>query len=440
MAVLTSERKVHPATPGGSWNLNQGAMTHLQRLDALVKELSHHSDPDRLVRAFVRKSNLFHEHEALLTLDNRDLQPPAYRLTRSWLWSENVNPYTQPNRLPIFETGLLGDLLYAGKPQLLHDLDISPDDPCYEHLRGYRSLACAPNYHQGKPIALVVLLHHEPGRFNQQDLETLLLNSNMLGRAVTNLALAQQLEEAYQKLDHEMQKVGAMQRHLLPAELPRIEGLSLGASYVTCSQAGGDYYDVVELPDNQWGLCLADVSGHGVPAAVVMAIIHTLVRTYNSNPPHPRLVLEHINSHLLKVAPEGMFATAFYGIYDVATRNLRYVLAGHPPPRLRRGNRGVVPLTSTPGLPLGVTDCAIWHEKEITLQLGDALLLYTDGLLEGTNAAGEPFGLQRLDNALRLAPLLAGPMVRHVERNYRDFCSGTPDFDDRSILAAVAVP
>src|SRR5262249_37735127 len=151
----------------------------------------------------------------------------------------------------------LGKLLYDGKPLILNRFEVPPDDPTGEHFNGMRAVMCAPGYDRGHVVNLVVVLRREPDSFTPDELETLLLNANLLGCAATNLLLAQQLQEAYRSLDHEMQQVGQMQRHLLPAVLPRIDGLELGASYVTCNRAGGDYYDVLPLPDNQWGLFLA---------------------------------------------------------------------------------------------------------------------------------------------------------------------------------------
>jgi sigma-B regulation protein RsbU (phosphoserine phosphatase) len=280
----------------------------------------------------------------------------------------------------------------------------------------------------------------EADGFTQADLEMLLLNANLLGRAATNLSLTQQLQEAYRQLDHEMQQVGHMQRHLLPSVLPEIEGLELGASYVTSSRAGGDYYDVLPLPGAQWGLFLADVSGHGTPAAVVMAMLHTLLHAYPGAPQSPSQVFQHINQHLLAVAPEGMFATAFYAVYVPARRTLRYAVAGHPPPRLRNTSQHVGPLPTRPGLPLGVELDYAWAEMETALTPGQMLLLYTDGIIEGTNDAQRPFGIARLDDALRLGPPRAGALVKHIERQFQDFCGGTPEFDDRTLFAIVAVP
>lgn len=429
-----------PAGPQQESLPNASGTSRLQRLDDLVRELSFQDDPDRLVRAFGRSGGLFHDADGLVTVNNRGLEGHAYRVSRSWRWRDPIDPYTQVHRLPVFDRGLLGDLLHAGKARLLDRLNVANDDPAREHFEGMHSLACAPSYLHGEAVGLSVLLHHQPAHFTEKDLERLLLNANLLGRAASVLSLAQQLEQAYRRLELEMEQVGRIQRHLLPVELPRPEGLALAASYVTCSRAGGDYYDVVPLGDGRWGLFLADVSGHGVPAAVLMAVIRTLLHTHPGMAAPPGDVLHRLNEHLVSIAPEGMFATAFYGVYDPTDRSVRYSVAGHPLPRLRRGNKGVQALKATGGLPLGVLAEQEWLEAEVRLVPGDVLLLYTDGLLEGTNPAGAAFDFERIDDALRLAPLLAAPLVRHIERRYRDFTAAAPDLDDRTIVAAVAVP
>lgn len=412
----------------------------LQRIDDLVREMSCQDDPDRLVRVFNRHNEVLLRYDGLVTVSCRDLEAPWYRITRSWRWPEGVNPWAEPERLPLFDRGLPGELLYVGRPALLNHLEVEPDDPAREHFEGMRSLACAPAYERGKPVYMALALRREPEAFVAADVEKLLLHANLLGRAATNLLLAGQLREAYQRLDYEMRQVGRMQHHLLPNTLPQIEGLELAASYFTCSRAGGDYYDVLPLPEDLWGLFLAGVAGHGVAAAVVMAMLHTLLHSFPGPPMPPAHVLSHLNRHLMAVAPEGMFATAFYGVYDPVRRRLRYAVAGHPPPRLRHAGGSVQAVEGTAGLPLGVMDVETWTERELALAPGDALMLYTDGIIEGTNAAGEAFGTPRLDEAMRLGPGRAGRLVEHVERRFHDFTNGAPEMDDRTLLTAVAVP
>jgi sigma-B regulation protein RsbU (phosphoserine phosphatase) len=124
-----------------------------------------------------------------------------------------------------------------------------------------------------------------------------------------------------------------------------------------------------------------------------------------------------------------MFATAFAGVYEAAARRLVYSLAGHPLPLLRRRNRGVSELDRTPGLPLGILERDDWAEKEVQLWPGDALLLFTDGLVEGTNKAGEMFGAERLLEAMRLGPVRARRLAQHVEWHFKHFRGDAPDLE-----------
>jgi sigma-B regulation protein RsbU (phosphoserine phosphatase) len=414
--------------------------SRLRRIDDLVMEMSAQDDPERLVRVFARQGAFLIRRDGVVSLSRRDLDPPQYRITRSWAWPEPINPWTELHRLPVLDRGLLGELLYVGKPAILNRLEVEADDPSREHLEGMRSLACVPSYDHGRPLNMVVVLSREPDAFTTTDLENLLLHGNLLGRAVNNLVLAQQLEEAYRKLDDEMRQAGQVQRALLPGELPDIDGLDLAASYVTCSRAGGDYYQVLPQPDGRWLLLVADVSGHGVAAAVGMAMLHTLLHARPDANASPAAVLAYLNRHLRGVAPDGMFATAFAGVYEPAARRLTYSLAGHPLPLLRRRSRAVVELERTAGLPLGILEDGDWAERDVTLSPGDALLLFTDGIVEATNVAGEMFGTKLLADAVRLAPVRARRLVQHVEWHFQHYRGDSPDLDDRTLLAAVAVP
>src|SRR5690349_24930591 len=146
--------------------------------------------------------------------------------------------------------------------------------------------------------------------------------NNLYGRATHNLVLAEKVKEAYEAVDEEMRIVAALQRSLLPDPLPKIPTMSVAAHYQTSHRAGGDYYDFFPLPDGKWGILIADVSGHGTPAAVLMAVTHTIAHTYGGPPTPPGTLLNFVNRHLAAryTNGNGTFVTAFYGIYDPASR------------------------------------------------------------------------------------------------------------------------
>src|SRR6202011_5026718 len=116
----------------------------LQHIDALVKELSVQEDPELLIRVFSQHAEHLWRRDGLVTLTRRELAQPWYRITRSWLWPLNFNSLGEAPRLPVYERGLLGELLYAGKPRIINRLEVPADDPAAEHLEGMQSLACAP--------------------------------------------------------------------------------------------------------------------------------------------------------------------------------------------------------------------------------------------------------------------------------------------------------
>src|SRR5262245_59639604 len=175
--------------------------SRLEQMDALVKELNFQDDPDRLVRVFGRQSDLLYPRDGIVTVSRRELEPPQYRITRSWRWGERINPWAEAHRLPVFDRGLLGDLLHAGKPALFNRLEVPLDDPAREHLDGMGAMICAPDYDRGRALNMVMILRREPDSFTEPELETLLLNANLLGRAAGNLLLAQRLDAAYRELD-----------------------------------------------------------------------------------------------------------------------------------------------------------------------------------------------------------------------------------------------
>jgi len=170
-----------PLAPAG----NGHVPSRLRRIDDLVMEMSVQDDAERLVRVFARQGAFLVRRDGFLSLSRRDLVAPHYRITRSWRWREPINPWTEAHRLPLLDRGLLGELLYVGKPAVLNRLEVDTDDPAREHLDGMRSLACVPSYDHGEPLNMVTLLSRESDAFTATDLENFLLHANLLGRAVT---------------------------------------------------------------------------------------------------------------------------------------------------------------------------------------------------------------------------------------------------------------
>jgi sigma-B regulation protein RsbU (phosphoserine phosphatase) len=413
-----------------------------QRLAVIVdtmRDMSLQTEPQAMFRAYRQKIGQLLPIDRSISLSRRGLTRPQYRITRSTSWKEDINPWKEPDRLPLLEGGLLCKLIYGDEPHLIDNLEVSPEDPAHDYLADQRSLMAIPIYDGGVALNMVILLRQEPAAFSREQFPEWVWMSNLFGRAAHGLLLSEQLKEAYTEIDNELKVVGEIQRSLLPGRFPPIPTLDLAASYQTSRRAGGDYYDFFPLPEGRWGIFLADVSGHGTPAAVLMAITHAIAHTYLGPPWPPGQMLQFLNHHLTTryTVESGTFVTAFYGIYDPAKRELTYACAGHNPPRVRRCQEGTLwTLNNVAGLPLGVAAEETYGEAVQALRPHDQLIFYTDGITEARNPAGEMFGVARLDRVLEMCPDTASELLQAVLEAVDYFAAGRPADDDRTLLVA----
>lgn len=413
-----------------------------ERLDevvAMMREMSRQTEPQAMVRAYGERVRRLIAGDSFLALSRRNLAAPEYRITRSSRWVEEINPWTQRDRLPLLSGGLLAQLIYSNEPHIIDELNVDPDDPAAEYLDGFRSLMALPNYDGGDALNMTLRLAHEPAAFDREQFPEMVWMSNLFGRATQNLVLNEELRQAYEIVDRELRHVAAIQRSLLPRELPRIPRLDLAAHYQTSRWAGGDYYDFFPLPDGQWGLLIADVSGHGTPAAVMMAITHSIAHSYPGHPTPAAELLTHVNQRLaqLYTTDSGTFVTAFYGIFDPRHRTLTYSSAGHNPPRVKRcRGRRIDALDGVGGLPLGLFDDVTYDPTTVALEPGDQIVLYTDGITEATDADGRMFGVDRLDESLNRCQATADALIRTLLDDLSRFTGDQPAADDRTLLVA----
>ena len=263
----------------------------------------------------------------------------------------------------------------------------------------------------------------------------------VIARVNTHLTihrLKREVQQQKDELEHELQTVSDVQRDLLPKWLPKIDGVKLSVYYRTSRYAGGDYYDIVGLPDQRWGFIVADAEGHSTPAAVRMAMTCTLLKAFPGSQTEPDEVLKHINNHLCKVVGAS-FVTAIYAVFDSRNRTLRIARAGHMPPLLYRPSEGeTVELDCDGTYVMGIEPYDHVPVTETSLRSGDRLLFYTDGLTERFNPAGEMYGLEQMRSQLS-QDFQKDPkeILDAIMDDAEKFAAGLPADDDQALLLCI---
>jgi len=405
----------------------------------LMRELSRYKDPDELYKVFARRMNQLYPTTRQITISRRGLDRPNFRVTRFNLWKNQNNPWRDAEKLPVFSGGIIGELAYEEQPRVIGDLQLEPGDPAEEYFAGQQSLLSIPLFEDGVATASVMVAREGPNAFPPEQVPELVWLSNFFARAAQTLVLSQRLQETYDDADYELRTIAELQQSLLPAEVPRVQGLDVAVHYRTANRAGGDYYDFFPLPEGKLGILVADVSGHGTPASVLMAITHSLSHARVDPPSKPGEFLSYLNRHLARkyTLTSGNFVTAVYAVFDPVHRSVTYANAGHAPSRARIGAmREFGPLDQVRRLPLGVTHRTVGHYPEQTIELhpGDTFALFTDGITDAVNARGDAFGTERLDEWLAQPDLDAGQTVARLVEAMEEFAGDAGGQDDRTLV------
>ncbi len=239
------------------------------------------------------------------------------------------------------------------------------------------------------------------------------------------------LEQAQAQIKAELDVARALQLAILPATFPARAGCDGAARMLPATTMCGDFYDFIELSDGRIGLVMADVSGHGVPAAFFMAVARTNLRDFAAQYPDPGSCLAHTNRALCAQNPMDLFVTVFYGVFDATTGMLRYASGGHNPQYLRRADASVESLDAAGGVVLGVMPDVEFTDHAVQLRPGDRLVMYTDGVTEACNAAHEAYGEARLIAELRAhGDSAAAVLVKRISDSVTSFAGGAAQSDD----------
>jgi sigma-B regulation protein RsbU (phosphoserine phosphatase) len=240
-----------------------------------------------------------------------------------------------------------------------------------------------------------------------------------------------------QSHEAELAQAHEIQRHLLPRETPQIPGFQISCAWQPAKSVSGDYFDVLPLGERRLGLCIADVSGKGITAALLMANLQASVKAFAPEAASPAVLCAKLNSVLCDTVAPGKFVTLFYGVIDSQQRRLQYENAGHCLPLLVHADGSILMPASYSGV-LGLFSHWTYQNSEVQLQPGDCLVLMTDGVLEAANRDEEEFGYQRLIDVVRAKRDSGVHGIRTaILETVSAFCEGK--FDDDASLIVVTV-
>ena len=257
--------------------------------------------------------------------------------------------------------------------------------------------------------------------------------------------LLQQKTLEQERTDGELRIASNIQRTLLPEDesLPRISDVQIEGRLIPAKAVGGDLYNVFER-DGKLFFCIGDVSGKGVPAAIIMAITQALFRNIASHSHHPAHIMEQMNEASCRNNKENIFVTLFVGVLDLPTGRLRYCNAGHEIPIITSTITSSLSLDAKPNLPIGLFNDFKYEMQETTMQPGDTLFLYTDGLTEARNIRRELFGRERVLRLMSSLPLReglgVGQFVDNIVMEVQRFADGAEQSDDLTLLAIRYTP
>lgn len=230
----------------------------------------------------------------------------------------------------------------------------------------------------------------------------------------------------------ELEVARELQRELLPRQAPEVPGYEFAFSYRTANTIGGDYYDFLPLEDGRLVVVMGDASGHGIAAGLLMAIANSALKLGFDADPDPATVAGLVNRAVCRTGGRRAFMTLFCGVLEPGSGHLRFICAGHPFPFLRRADGGIAEL-GTGALPLGIRREHELELQEAVVAPGDSLLLYTDGVVETLDRAGESFGFERLQTGLSpggSSEAIHERVLRELDR----FRGDEPVYDDCSLV------
>ncbi len=401
------------------------------------------------LRALVEASNLLNSSLNLkkvltvlvdLATKNLDSERGTIYLVdkeKNEIWSQVAKgDETREFRLPIGQ-GIAGSVAKTGKTVNLKDAyEDKRFDKEFDKKSGFKTktMLCTPmKDKKGRIIGVFQILNKSKGFFSEDDLSFLSALSIPATLAIENARL-HEAEVAIQRVERELEVAAEIQRQILPKILPKMEGVQMGAISIPCHAVGGDFYDVYKIDDHRMVMTIADVSGKGIPAALLVSTLHASLHAYREL--HFSLVelVTKLSQFIYENSTTEKFITFVICIIDTKTSMLHCVNAGHCFPLLIRAD-GTMEELQNNGFALGMLPASTYEEETIKLRSGDIITLYTDGISESMNAKHDMYGTLRLSKVLsRYRGFHVNEMKDEILNDVKSFSVNPAQDDDITMV------
>jgi len=406
----------------------QQSVETLSILNNLAVGMSDAAGPEEAVEKLVDQSmRAVNAEQAAVTLLDSDDKPAAgpmetqVRVFRSSAEHESFH----------VNESLLGWMMLNKKPLVIND---PPNDDRFRGLSWddtVQSVMCLPLMIRGQLIG-ILMIYNKRGQtgFDEGDERLAAIIGAQSATLIENAGLAKDKT----RIEEQINLAYDIQSNLLPKSSPRIEGYDVAGRSTPAQSVGGDYFDFIPIDDTRNAVCLGDVSGKGLPASLLMANVQATLRglTMFDAPVDERI--NRANKLLCECTDDERFVTMWYGVLDSANHKIDYCSAGHDYPFLVSANGDVKRLEST-GLALGVFDHVTYQKESISIEPGDMLVVYSDGVPDATNETDVQFGEERLDALI--AEHHAGSahdLIDHVMKAVNEHAGSAPQFDDLTLV------
>ena len=337
--------------------------------------------------------------------------------------------------------GVLGAVWKDGNPVVLRG-----DDSRLDYGKGGNTSAkpvavvVAPLTYHEKKIGLLAVTRGVPGEaFLTSEFQAFKAIAEQSAFALYNVFIAAEAAEK-KRLDQDLQVAYEIQRILLPTNAPEVAGYQISGINIPAKHVSGDYYDYIAVDDSHCGVVVADVSGKGVPASLIMAMCRSVLRSHATAQLSPSAVLHRVNAQIFPDIKEDMFISMAYAILDKNSPTVTLCRAGHDAPLFYRASDKTVSKINPPGLAVGIDSGDVFNrvtgDFSLSLEAGDCLILYTDGVTEALDQHGEEFGMENVIKSIQAsAPEGAAAMITRLTDDLWTFVGARPQNDDITLIA-----